>query len=123
MAQVVNMTTPVYSGTKTAKLISAADAAVATAGSVTRATNGAWYACSFSGVTQGAYVCQLYEDGTAVATLPVYIDAANGTWGDTHSELLRLPRAAAAIPSGECTWTNQDGDTTDVTLARANHGS
>lgn len=102
MAQVVNMATPVYAGVKTAKLINpATDAVTANATTVTRATNGAWYAIAFSGVAVGLYVCQLYEDGVVVAVLNVYIDAANGVWGDTNSDLLKVPRASSELAPGQ----------------------
>ena len=81
MSQVIQMITPVFSGTLTSKLLNVSGGAeVATASSVTRV--GAWYEASYSGVAIGLYACVLYADAIAYAVIDVYIDASDGVWGD-----------------------------------------
>lgn len=82
MAQIVNIISSATVGAATAKLLDVADGSVEyTAASATH-TGGLWYACSFSGVTQGTYAFCLYDGGTERAGMLVTIDAANGVWGD-----------------------------------------
>jgi hypothetical protein len=82
MAQVINIISSATVGAATAKLLNiSSGAVVATAASATL-TGGLWYACSFSGVTEGTYAFCLYDGGTERSGMLVSIDAANGTWGD-----------------------------------------
>lgn len=82
MAQVVNIISSATAGAASAKLLDIADGSVEYTASSATHTGGLWYACSFSGVTQGTYAFCLYDGGTERAGMLVTIDAANGVWGD-----------------------------------------
>jgi hypothetical protein len=82
MAQVINIISSATIGAATAKLLNISSGSVAYTASSATHTGGLWYACSFTGVTQGSYAFCLYDGGTERAGMLVVIDAADGIWGD-----------------------------------------
>jgi hypothetical protein len=99
MSQVIQMITPVFTGTLTAKLLNPSGGSeVATASSVSRV--GTWYESTYTGVAVGMYACVIYVDAVAYAVIDVYIDAADGVWGDFSNSVIG-PMPTQFSDSGE----------------------
>lgn len=95
------MITPEFTGTKTSKILDTSDGSIiATASAVSRV--GTWYEATYTGVAVGLYACVLYVDAVAYAVIDIYIDAANGVWGDfTLSSAAVGPTPTQFSESGE----------------------